>query len=103
VIEAKGKAPPTNAPSDAIDAFRRLQGKVRTPQKGSVMGFFDFIIDLLWGASEVYLGREDEQKSGGRVETSNGHDCLAQNERKELEREQSNRDAVARAVGNKTV
>ena len=67
------------------------------------MWFFDFIIDLLWGASEAYLGREKEQKAEGWVETCNGHHRLAQTERKELEREHSNRDAVARVVGNKTV
>ena len=68
------------------------------------MSFVDFIVDLLWGASEMYLdrakGRDDDRRAGSYWSHP---DSLSQREQKRLKPEQSDHDEVARTIGNKTV
>jgi len=71
----------------------------------------DFIIDLMWGGSEVYLAR----KRGKKNEASEEHkevvnpvkrqdgDPTDNEKREALNRELADRDEAARIIGNKTV
>jgi hypothetical protein len=54
------------------------------------VSFFEFVSDILWGASEIYLSRKDDKKNENRQQNSSGQ-------------EQPDRDEVARVIGNKTV
>ena len=59
------------------------------------MSFVDFILDLMWGASEIFLARKkDKDDSVGRG-NDGGRDAPDQRS--------ADRDRAARLIGNKTV
>jgi hypothetical protein len=64
------------------------------------MSFFDFIVDLTWGASEVFLAKRRARKAGSNaqaVEAPKGEQWSA------LSEEQATREKIERLIGNKTV
>jgi len=71
----------------------------------------DFLIDLMWGGSEVYLARKKDKKDEKReereeiVDRVNRQDCGPTDEQKRemLNRELADRDETTRIIGNKTV
>jgi len=71
----------------------------------------DFIIDLMWGGSEVYLARKRDKKNEkseeheevvARVIRQDG-DPTDDEKREALSRELADRDEATRIIGNKTV
>jgi hypothetical protein len=75
------------------------------------MSFFDFVVDLMWGASEIFIARKEDKK---RKEPGSHEDAVAGANRQDGEamsdemrempdRELADRERAARIVGNKTV
>jgi hypothetical protein len=75
------------------------------------MSFFDFVMDLMWGASEIFIARSEGKKG---EEPGSGEDAVAGANRQDgestsdgrremLDRELADREKAARIVGNKTV
>jgi len=64
------------------------------------MSFIDFVIDLMWGASEAYLAKRKSRKAALR-----GHaaDPEIPNKSGALDRAQADRERIERLMGNKTV
>lgn len=71
----------------------------------------DFIVDFMWGASEVYLARKKGKKNEENLERGEivdrvnrqGGDPTDAEKREVLNREFADRDEAARIIGNKTV
>ena len=71
----------------------------------------DFIVDLMWGASEVCLAREKDKKNKERQKRGEVVDRMTSQEaastdderREVLNRKFADRDQAARIIGNKTV
>jgi hypothetical protein len=64
------------------------------------MSFVDFVVDLMWGASEVYLAKRKARKAGSNaqaVEGPKGDRWSA------LGEEQATREKTERLIGNKTL
>jgi hypothetical protein len=75
------------------------------------MSFFDFVVDLMWGTSEIFIARRKGKKTEGpgsgeaAVTGANRRDGEAMSdEKREIpDRELADREKAARIVGNKTV
>ena len=64
------------------------------------MSFIDFVIDLMWGASEAYLAKRKSRKAASRGEAA---DPTTPNKSWALDKGQADRERVERLIGNKTV
>ena len=64
------------------------------------MSFFDFIVDLTWGASELYLAKRRARKAGSDAQAVEGPDG---GKRSALSEAQAAREKIERLIGNKTV
>ena len=65
------------------------------------MSFIDFVVDLMWGASEAYLAKRKARKAALRGEsidtTQDSHQCGA------LDKARADQEKIERLIGNKTV
>jgi len=91
-------------------AFQAATG-LRTGDSIMSSAIIDFIVDFMWGASEIYLARKKDKKNeasrergeiAGRMNRQGG-DPADGAKRGALNRPFAGRDEVARIIGNKTV
>jgi hypothetical protein len=64
------------------------------------MSFFDFIVDLTWGASELYLAKRRARKAGSNAQAVEGPEG---GKRSALSEARAAREKIERLIGNKTV
>jgi hypothetical protein len=64
------------------------------------MSFIDFVVDLMWGASEACLARRKARKAASRGESI---DTTDPDQREPLDKARADREKVERLIGNKTV
>ena len=70
--------------------------------------FFDFLVDLMWGTSEIYLARRKKRKleKCEEIGDQTGRQNCDQTTKEVHEATQlkfANRDEASRIIGNKTV
>jgi hypothetical protein len=75
------------------------------------MSFFDFIVDLMWGTSEIFIARREDKKRGkpggpeedalARANRQDG-ELSSEEKREVLDQELADRVKAARIIGNKT-
>jgi hypothetical protein len=64
------------------------------------MSFFDFVVDLMWGALEVFLAKRRARKAGSNAQAVEG----PKGERwSALSEQQATREKTERLIGTKTV
>jgi hypothetical protein len=64
------------------------------------MSFVDFVVDLMWGASEVFLAKREARKAASNTQ---GVEGPKGDRRSALSEAQATREKVERMIGNKTV
>ena len=64
------------------------------------MSFVDFVVDLMWGASEVFLAKRRARKAGSNAQIVEGPEG---GKRSALSEAQAAREKIERLIGNKTV
>jgi hypothetical protein len=64
------------------------------------MSFFDFVVDLMWGALEVFLTKRKARKAGSNTQAV---DDPEGDKRSALSEPQAAREKIERLIGNKTV
>jgi len=64
------------------------------------MSFVDFVVDLMWGASEVFLAKRKARKAGSNTQAVEGPNG---DRRSALSEPQATREKIERSIGNKTV
>jgi hypothetical protein len=67
------------------------------------MSFFDFIVDLIWGASELYLSKRKARKAGMRAEavdkTRQAHENTQEDKCAALGEELADHEKIERLIG----
>jgi hypothetical protein len=63
------------------------------------MSFVDFVVDLMWGASEVFLAKREARKASN----TQAVDDPEGDKRSALSEAQAAREKIERLIGNKTV
>jgi hypothetical protein len=71
------------------------------------MSFIDFVADLMWGASEIFIAKRKSRKDAASAEAvdeaGKAHENREGDERAVPSDELADREKIERLIGNKTV